>query len=110
MKPINTDELKSLKSGDSNCLLINTLDPDNFKQTKIPGAINIPQSEDSFTTQVEQSANDKSQPVVVYCASAECDSSTKAAKKLEDAGFTNVLDYEGGAKAWQESGEKLVLA
>jgi rhodanese-related sulfurtransferase len=30
--------------------------------------------------------------------------SSQAARKLEEAGFTNVHDYEGGTKAWQEAG------
>ncbi len=36
--------------------------------------------------------------------SHSCKSSTQAAQKLEAAGFSNVYDYEGGAKAWQEAG------
>ena len=30
------------------------------------------------------------------------DASPKAAKKLEEEGFTNVYDYEGGTKDWFE--------
>ncbi len=40
-----------------------------------------------------------------HVAAIRQNSSTKAAKKLEDASFTSVLDYEGGAKAWKEAGE-----
>ena len=44
----------------------------------------------------------KSEPVVVYCASQQCNSSEKAAKKLEAAGFTAVSRYTDGAAAWQK--------
>lgn len=37
----------------------------------------------------------------------QCDSSTKAAKRLDAAGFESVYDFEAGAKGWQEAGEKL---
>jgi rhodanese-related sulfurtransferase len=46
----------------------------------------------------------------VYCASIDCHSSTDAAKKLDQAGFTNVYDYRGGAKAWhQDDAEEAAL-
>ena len=51
---------------------------------------------------VEQEAGGKDKSVVVYCASSHCNSSEKAAKKLEEAGFTAVSRYTGGAAAWQE--------
>ena len=59
-----------------------------------------------FPQRVENNVGGKDQPVVVYCASHECDSSTKAAQELESAGFSNVYDFEGGAKEWEESGER----
>jgi rhodanese-related sulfurtransferase len=43
----------------------------------------------------------KDKKLVVYCANQHCDSSEKATKKLEDAGFTSVLTYKGGAEAWK---------
>ena len=55
-----------------------------------------------FASRVEQEAGGKNKPVVVYCASSHCNSSEKAAEKLEVAGFTAVSRYTGGAAAWQE--------
>jgi rhodanese-related sulfurtransferase len=51
---------------------------------------------------VEQEAGGKDKPVVVYCASQQCNSSEKAGNKLEAAGFTAVSRYTGGAAAWQK--------
>lgn len=107
MKSIQTDELKTLMSREDDLTLINTLDAKHFNETRIPGSINVPQSEDGFAEKVEQAVGGKSQPVVVYCASQECNSSTQAAEKLDDAGFSQVIDYEPGAKGWQESGESI---
>ena len=107
MKPIDTKELKQLRDEKDSLLLINTLDSENFGDTKIPGSINIPQSQEDFTDKVEDVVSSKARPLVVYCASEDCPSSTHAAKKLDQAGFSQVMDYEAGAKGWLESGEAL---
>ena len=73
-----------------------------FEKTEIPGAINVPLDDDDFVARVEKQAGGKDKPVVVYCASQQCNSSEKAAEQLENAGFTAITDYAGGFKAWQE--------
>jgi rhodanese-related sulfurtransferase len=105
VKTISTENLKALKDRNSDLTLVNTLAADAFQKTKIPGAINVPLESDDFTARVEQAAGDKSKPVVVYCASSQCNSSEKAARKLESAGFTAVSRYTGGAAAWQKEAD-----
>lgn len=107
MKTITTEQLKSAKENHSDFLLVNTLDSEHFEKTKIAEAVNVPQSQDDFIEQVEETTNSKLRPIVVYCASADCNSSTKAAEKLEAAGFSDVYDYKGGAKAWEDAGESV---
>ena len=104
MKAITTDELKALREKNGDLTLVNTLGTESFEKTRIPGAINIPLDNSDFAARVEQEAGGKEKPVVVYCASSQCNSSEKAAKKLEEAGFTAVSRYTGGAAAWQEEG------
>jgi rhodanese-related sulfurtransferase len=106
MKTITTDGLKALQGQNGDLTLVNTLAADEFEKTKIPGATNIPLASGDFAARVEQEAGGKDKPVVVYCASQQCNSSEKAAQKLEAAGFTAVSRYTGGAAAWQkEAGE-----
>jgi rhodanese-related sulfurtransferase len=102
MKTIETNELKALLDGNEDVLLVNTLNSDSFEKTRIPGAVNIPLEDQDFVARVEKQAGGKDKPVVVYCASQQCNSSEKAAEKLEHAGFTAVTDFAGGFKAWQE--------
>jgi rhodanese-related sulfurtransferase len=102
MKTITTHDLKALKGQDGHLTLVNTLAADAFQKTTIPGAINVPLESDDFATRVEKQAGGKDKPVVVYCASQQCNSSEKAARKLESAGFTDVSRYTGGAAAWQQ--------
>ena len=106
MKTIFTDELKSLKDHNEALTLVNTLAAEAFEKTKIPGAINIPLQSDDFAARVEQEAGGKDKPIVVYCANDQCNSSEKAAEKLESSGFTDVRRYTGGAAAWKnEAGQ-----
>jgi rhodanese-related sulfurtransferase len=102
MKTITTDKLKDLRDKDESVTLVNTLATDSFEKTRIPGAVNIPLENSDFAKRVEQEAGGKDKPVVVYCASEQCNSSEKAAKKLEAAGFTDVTRYTGGAAAWKK--------
>jgi rhodanese-related sulfurtransferase len=102
MKTITTSELKTLLDKNGDVTLVNTLGAESFETTKIPGAINVPLDDDDFVARVEKQAGGKDKPVVVYCASQQCNSSEKAAEKLENAGFTAITDYAGGFKAWQE--------
>ena len=107
MKTISTKELKGLLDENGDVTLVNTLGADSFEKTRIPGAVNIPLKDDDFAARVEQEAGGKDKQVVVYCASQQCDSSEKAAKKLEEAGFTAVTDFAGGFAAWQEEAGEL---
>lgn len=110
MKRLTAIQLDEMQQRDEKFLLVNTLDKEHFDETKISGAVNIPQDDEQFVQQVAKQAGSKDQPVVVYCASMECNSSTKAAEKLEQGGFTNVYDFEAGAKGWKETGHRMANA
>ena len=107
MKAIDAKELKKMLAKRPHPPLVNTLPRDYFSKTRIPDAVNIPQDQDDFVERVEIAAGGRDQPVIVYCASQECDSSEQAAEKLEHAGFSQVYDFEAGAQGWQEAGERL---
>ena len=100
MKTVTTSELNALKGQNGDLTLVNTLSAEAFEKTKIPGSVNIPLESGDFAARVEQAAGGKAKPIVVYCASGTCNSSEKAAQKLEAAGFTAVSRYTGGAAAW----------
>ena len=106
MKFVTTERLQTLKDENADFLLINTLDAEYFEKTKIPGSVNIPQSQNDFVDKVLEATGSKQKMVVTYCANDQCNSSTHAAEKLEAAEF-NVADYEGGAKAWNDAGQRL---
>jgi rhodanese-related sulfurtransferase len=104
MKTIGTEDLRLMVENNQDFELVNVLPEDDFQENHIPDSVNIPVGSDDFVKKVEQQAGSKDKTIVVYCASTSCDASPKAAKKLDQAGFSDVRDYEGGMKAWTEAG------
>jgi rhodanese-related sulfurtransferase len=104
MNTITAQDLKDRIDNDSDTLVIDVLPTDHFESEHIPGATNVPLGAERFADAVEGIAESKKQPVVVYCASTDCDLSPKAAEQLEQAGFRNVADFEGGIEEWKASG------
>ncbi len=103
MKTITTEQLRQKLEGMEDVTLINTLPASNFEETKIEQAINIPLERPDFVDRVGSAVSqNRDAEIVVYCASDRCDSSTQAAEKLDEAGFTHVYDYDGGAKEWNQ--------
>lgn len=84
--------------------LIEVLDPEEYERSHIQGAINVPLSEIGRKL---KGKFDTDQEIVVYCANRSCGASPKAAKKLDQLGFKNVYDYEGGKKDWKEAGNPM---
>ena len=107
MQTISRDQLKQWKDQGEDFELINVLGEDSFRTAHIPGSDNIPLGAENFEQEVEQKAGGKDKPIVVYCANHECTASPSAAKKLEEAGFSRVYDYEGGVKDWQAGGNEI---
>ncbi len=101
MQNISKDELKDkLKHGDR-FHLVEVLSPDAYEKDHIPTAINIPLN-DEFADSVQHAIPDKNGEIVVYCQNEQCDASPKAARKLEELGYTRVFDFEGGKDEWRQ--------
>lgn len=103
MIPVQTEQIEAFKDADVDIPIVNVLNPDQFRSEHIPQSMNIPFHTENFVQQVENIVDSKSDPVAVYCANESCDLSSKAAKALEEDGFTRVYDYEGGMEAWKQA-------
>lgn len=94
MDTIGTEKLKE-KLDNNEVTLIEVLEEDDYNESHIKGAINIPLKKISTVARQKFGKDDN---LVVYCADLGCTASPTAAKKLKDSGFKNVWDYEGGKK------------
>ncbi|MEZ5364252.1 MAG: rhodanese-like domain-containing protein [Bryobacterales bacterium] len=103
MKTIDTSQLKEMRQRNAGLAIVNVLSKEQFEKEHIPDSANIPLTTTDFEQQIRQLAGGKDEPVVVYCASADCDASPKAAKRLDAAGFTAVYDYEAGMRGWKQA-------
>src|SRR5690625_3130224 len=101
MKATSHSDLKTMNEAEHRDLvMINVLPHDSYNKEHIRSSVNVPVDGDNCTCRVEQIAGSKEREVVVYCASFDCDATTRAAEKLQQEGFTQVYDYEGGTKDW----------
>jgi rhodanese-related sulfurtransferase len=84
------------------------LGPQYFASGHVPGAINLPL--EGFAENALRALPNKSADIVVYCASATCQNSDIAARKLLALGYGSVRVFRGGKAAWKDAGLPLVTA
>ena len=100
---ITKEELKQKMDSGEDFILMDVLGSESYDKIHLPGAISIDAHEDDFVEKVEERISDKDKEIVVYCASFDCQLSPTAAKKLTGAGYTNIIDFEGGLKEWAKA-------
>jgi len=75
-------------------------EPGEVQSGRIPGAFNIPLG--SVEARIEKQVPDKTATIVVYCQGGR--RSVTASQKLVQMGYRNVLNMDGGYKAWLKAG------
>lgn len=77
---------------------------EEFDEGHIAGAAMIDFYRTDFRTQLD--GLDKDRPYLIYCRSGNRSGQTRAI--MEDLGFTDVADVDGGVLAWTDAGFDLV--
>jgi rhodanese-related sulfurtransferase len=89
-----------------NIQLVDVRTPQEFASGYIKGAVNADwQNEKQFGEQVKKL--DKTAPVYVYCLSGV--RSGKAADWLAANGFKEIINLDGGIKAWKAADKKVEI-
>lgn len=83
--------------------LVDVRTPEEFAEGHIEDARNIDFFASDFLVQFDR--YDKKKPLYIYCRSGN--RSAKAAKLLQKAGFSMIVDLAGGFKAWKAAEEKV---
>jgi rhodanese-related sulfurtransferase len=100
-RTINADDLKQMIDRGDAFHLVETLLPRDYEEWHLPGAINIHFNGIGKEARERFSSDDV---IVVYCHDEACNASTIAAKKLEKMGYTGVIEFSGGKRAWKAAG------
>ena len=101
---ITLEKVLEMKANGKEFTLLDVLSEDDFNEGHIPGATNIPS--EKIVAEAQKSVP-RDRPVVTYCAGYECTASTIAARKLQDVGYSDVLDFKGGLQVWSNAGFEL---
>lgn len=92
------------KEQSKNQTIVDIRTPQEFAQGHIEGAININYFDKSFLEQV--SKFDKNKSIYIYCRSGNRTSS--ASKKMQDLGFEEIIDLQGGIMNWSNNKLEIV--
>lgn len=87
-----------LPNDDINIIDVRT--PDEFASGCVQNAKNIDVKSSDFLSKI--STLDKEEFYLVYCRSGV--RSAQAAEQMRKAGFTNIIELQGGISNWEESG------
>ncbi len=92
---------------DSDTLLLDIREPDEYARGHIPGAIHVPRGMLEFQImKTLEHIGIKGDPadtdIVLYCGTGG--RSALATKSMDDMGFRNVRSMDGGIIAWNEAG------
>lgn len=85
-------------------LFIDARPADEFNELHVPKSLNITPDmvEAGVAEKVAGLARDRE--IVVYCGQVSCDLALKVAERLQALGFSRVMAYIGGFRAWDEAG------
>lgn len=95
IKTIDLKEADRLRR--EGAIVVDIREADEVEQGKIDGAVHIPRG--FLESRIEQTARDKSAPVVVYCAGGA--RSVFGTQALQALGYTDVASMDGGFDAWK---------
>lgn len=85
-------------------LFIDARPPDEYAEIHVPKALNVTPEMLEKKAAANLAGIAKNREIVVYCSQASCDLSLKVAEKLQALGFTRVMAFMGGWRAWNEAG------
>ena len=100
-KKITAEEAKERMDKDEKVVILDVRTEEEYQEGHVPGAIVIPN--ETISSEPLEELPDIDQEILVYCRSGN--RSAQAAKKLAEAGYTQVYDF-GGIIDWPYDTEK----
>ena len=94
MKNISLQQLKEKIKKKDDFILLDVRTPEEYEEGNLPNSILLPLQEISQENLKRISLDDKKKELVIYCRTGS--RSVSACQILNNFGFTNVLNLEGG--------------
>ena len=85
-------------------LFVDARKAEEYQELHVQGAVNVSPETWGELPSSELMKMAKTQELMIYCSQQSCDDALKLAKKLRAAGFTRVMAFTGGFRAWDEAG------
>ena len=105
IEEIDVAAARSLLGSDDQPLLVDVRERDEWAEGHIPGAVHVPRGH--LESRIEQVAPDRKRALLLYCAGGS--RSAFATKTLEELGYENVVNLEGGFTDWKRNGGNVVF-
>lgn len=93
---ISQEEAMQMMQEQTDYLIVDVRRPDEFAESHIAGAINVPNED--IGDEMPEALPDKDQLLLIYCRSGN--RSKEASQKLANMGYTNVYEF-GGINTWE---------
>jgi len=103
-RTIGLQEAKNLHQ--QGVLFVDVRSDRQYRKRHIAGALHL-YIKTAFSEENLLQHATKEDPIVIYCNGAHCALSYKAGAKAVDWGFTNILYYRDGFRAWRLDGNPL---
>ena len=91
-------------------LFLDARSSDEYRELHIPSAVNLPPELLAKEGGAKLEGIPRERQILVYCSQTECDAALKVAEKLEALGFTRVMVFLAGFRAWDEAGYPVDLS
>lgn len=99
IETVSVSEFATTLASQPDRRIIDVRTTEEFADGHISGAQNIDFYAEDFLNQFEQFAPDE--PLAIYCRSGN--RSSQALRQLRQAGFTDIVELEGGIVAWEQN-------
>jgi rhodanese-related sulfurtransferase len=99
-KNVGVEEFEKLRQ-DKASVVLDVRTEKEFKAGHIKGAMHLDWNSSDFAARAAKL--DKSRAYLVHCAVGG--RSAKACKKMEELGFTNLVNFAPGMKGWEKAGK-----
>lgn len=100
VKVISLEDLKKKIEQKEDFILVDVRSELEYKSGHLPNALNLPFNKINKKT---ASSLPKDEEIIVYCSNTNCSLSERAAQKLKNLGFKNVLNFKEGVYGYDKT-------